>query len=341
MSLHADVSRFCAAIGADPLLVQGAGGNVSWKDGDALWIKASGTWLQQALEQNIFVPVALPELQQALAQGRFDISPRVLDGATLRPSIETVLHALMPHRIVVHLHAIEALAWLVRQDPWPEMLCRLPSHCSPCFVPYCKPGADLAQAVCGAVASTPHTQLVCMANHGIVIAANDLDEIQRILAEVCQALRAEHMPTVSACALPKPVSVDAQRCFEPINDLVVQRLDLSASGLRRMSQSWALYPDHVVFLGASPLCHDSVEAARIYCTETSDPVIDQPHFIRDVGVFSLQPLSASKLAQLRCYADVLLRQSPTQVLQPLTLEQVAALLNWDAERYRQQINVCR
>ena len=43
-----EVTDYCAHIGADPLLVQGAGGNVSWKEDGTLWIKASGKWLAGA-----------------------------------------------------------------------------------------------------------------------------------------------------------------------------------------------------------------------------------------------------------------------------------------------------
>ena len=35
-------------IGADPLLIQGPGGNTSFKSGDELWVKASGAWLAEA-----------------------------------------------------------------------------------------------------------------------------------------------------------------------------------------------------------------------------------------------------------------------------------------------------
>jgi rhamnose utilization protein RhaD (predicted bifunctional aldolase and dehydrogenase) len=47
-TLQASVINYCSTIGRDPLLVQGAGGNVSWKEGNTLWIKASGTWLADA-----------------------------------------------------------------------------------------------------------------------------------------------------------------------------------------------------------------------------------------------------------------------------------------------------
>jgi rhamnose utilization protein RhaD (predicted bifunctional aldolase and dehydrogenase) len=38
-------------------LVQGAGGNTTLKDGNVLWIKASGCWLSDATYKEIFMPV--------------------------------------------------------------------------------------------------------------------------------------------------------------------------------------------------------------------------------------------------------------------------------------------
>ena len=67
------VRAFCDRIGKDPLLVQGAGGNVSWKDGDVLWVKASGTWLSDAIGKDIFVPVELAHLRQAIANQDFQV----------------------------------------------------------------------------------------------------------------------------------------------------------------------------------------------------------------------------------------------------------------------------
>ena len=122
--MRAEVERFCAEIGGDALLVQGAGGNASWKDGDTLWVKASGTWLEEACRRDIFVPVDLMHLNSAIAVGDFDVTPRAAGPSSLRPSIETLLHALMPHPVVIHLHAVEILTHLVRAE-FPANLNRL------------------------------------------------------------------------------------------------------------------------------------------------------------------------------------------------------------------------
>ncbi len=52
-----ELRRMSARVGKNILLVQGAGGNSSVKHGDVLWVKASGTWLADAEDKDIFVPV--------------------------------------------------------------------------------------------------------------------------------------------------------------------------------------------------------------------------------------------------------------------------------------------
>src|SRR5262245_52636510 len=99
-----ELRRMSARVGKNILLVQGAGGNSSVKDGDVLWVKASGTWLADAENEDIFVPVALSAARAALARGdeRVPLAPNA--NTTLRGSIETALHALMPHPVVLHVH---------------------------------------------------------------------------------------------------------------------------------------------------------------------------------------------------------------------------------------------
>ena len=50
-----EVQDYCVKVGSNRLFTQGAGGNVSWKDGNLLYIKASGTWLADANDKDIFL----------------------------------------------------------------------------------------------------------------------------------------------------------------------------------------------------------------------------------------------------------------------------------------------
>ena len=66
------LAQVSARLGQDALLVQAAGGNTSVKDGDTLWVKASGLWLRDALQRPCFVPVRLSQVRERIAQGLAD-----------------------------------------------------------------------------------------------------------------------------------------------------------------------------------------------------------------------------------------------------------------------------
>uniref|UniRef100_UPI00375313F4 class II aldolase/adducin family protein n=1 Tax=Undibacterium sp. TaxID=1914977 RepID=UPI00375313F4 len=195
------VIAYCAKLGTDPLLVQGAGGNVSWKAGNSLWVKASGTWLAQAHEKDIFVAVDLPHLKAAIANGDMAVTPRPASDSALRPSIETLLHALMPQTVVVHLHAIEILAHLVKADVSKQLATKLTTKLagkiSYGLTPYRKPGAPLAQAVMAALQQQANTQVVFLQNHGVVIGADTVEEVDRLLQILLNAMRTEPLASIS------------------------------------------------------------------------------------------------------------------------------------------------
>lgn len=333
-TLETSVIEYCATVGADPMLVQGAGGNVSWKEGDVLWIKASGTWLSDAAHQDIFVPVDLAHLQAAIVSGDFAVKPKLLNDAKLRPSIETVLHALMPHPVVIHVHAIEILACLVRHDFEAEITERIGDRLCWASTDYQKPGAALAEAVGAALARVPKAEVVFLQNHGVVVGGKDIPAVANVLNTLIERLRTPCRPLV---ALPPKSSIpaysDAQ--FLPVSDPSIHQLAINPTLFDRLSSDWALYPDHVVFLGATPACYNSFDALRA----------EHPHngtwpelvFIRDSGVYTQPEFSIAKQAQLRCYYDVLSRQPDGYKINTLSHEQIAELLNWDAEQYRKNI----
>lgn len=326
------ITRFCRAAGSDPLLVQGAGGNVSWKENDTLWIKASGTWLAEAGEKDIFVPVDLGHLRTALAAEDFGATPRVLGASTLRPSIETMLHALMPHPVVVHLHAVEILACLVRKDAEAILDSALDGSLRWLVVPYHKPGAALAKAVAEALARRAGADVVFLQNHGVVLGGDDIAEVERLLSVLLSALAAEP-PAYAEPEMPaRPLPVDSGLPYLPLADAEVQHLAMDESLYRRLSSCWVLYPDHAVFLGPKAACYDSIDglAAAIRQPDGGPDLV----FVRGDGVYAKPSCGLAKQVQLRCYYDVLVRVPENCRLAPLDDSEVDALLNWDAEKYR-------
>ena len=333
-TLKASVISYCSTIGKDPLLVQGAGGNVSWKENDTLWIKASGTWLAQAAEKDIFVPVDLPYLHTAIESCDFSVTPRVVGESALRPSIETLLHALMPHRVVVHLHAIEILAHLVRDNCEPDFQSLLGASVHWTMVGYHKPGAALAAAVSVALAQKPNVDVLFLKNHGVVIGGANIPEVSSILNQLIMDLSTNPISVCNQTLPVLPTELKLHNQYLPIQDTDLHQLALNSDLFNRIYSDWALYPDHVVFLGASPVCYNSME---LIIDDLKLSIFPELIFLKGRGVFLKEGFSAAKQAQLKCYYDVMVRQSKYNRLNVLDEKQISDLLNWDAEQYRMAV----
>ncbi len=326
------VQAFCAEIGRDSLLVQGAGGNVSWKDGATLWVKASGTWLAEADKKNIFIPVDLAQLRGAIAEKDFTAKPRVLGDFPLRPSIETMLHALMPHKVVVHLHAVEILVHLVRSGCEDYLAKVLGDSVPNVVVGYFKPGADLAAAVNDALMEVPSADVIFLKNHGVVIGGDDIPSIRSLLSRITGLLATEPITDVSNTAGLTELPKQLQNKYMPVEDSGIQQLALRPELFNRLTTDWALYPDHVVFLGHKAYVYESwQELEEVIITSGEYPELV---FIKGYGVFVRPSFNKTKHMQLRCYFDVIARQVTHRKLISLTGQDIVQLLNWDAEMYR-------
>jgi len=329
--------HFSAAIGADPLLIQAAGGNTSVKDGAVMWIKASGTLLADALTQDIFVPVDLLAMQSAIAerQPRADQPAAFALAGTLRPSIETSLHAVFSQAIVVHVHCVNTLAIVIRPDAQAVLAERLQGF-DWAFVPYGKPGADVAALVMDALG--PKTDVILLGNHGLIVAAETVEAAQALLARTVAALhapaRASRRTNFKALAAHTTADFAALPAVHPAHQLALFP-DLTAT-----AAAGSLYPDHVIFLGigvtvlAKDETCDQATSRRAASGLTPPALVLVP----DVGALMRADATPGALALARCLGDVLLRLPAGAAVQTLTFQQNADLLNWDAEKYRQALN---
>ncbi len=328
----AALKALSAEIGADPLLIQAAGGNTSVKDDTVMWIKASGTLLADALTQEIFVPVDLPAMRAAVAQHlpRADQPAEFALTTGLRPSIETSLHAVFSQRVVVHVHCVNTLALAIRSDARAAFTSRLAGfHWA--MVPYCKPGARLAGEV--AAALRPETNVVILANHGLIVAADSVPAAAQLLAQVVAALQA---PVADFTADMAGLVARADATYQPCPaDHPLHGVATSSARLN-MALSGSLYPDHVIFCGVGAVALKPDETPSHAGNRQPAPV-----FLLVPGLGALIRSDASKGAQAlaRCLGDVLARVPEDATVQCLTDAENADLLNWDAEKYRQALNV--
>jgi rhamnose utilization protein RhaD (predicted bifunctional aldolase and dehydrogenase) len=311
-----------ARVGADPRLVQAAGGNTSLKADGVMWIKASGTWLKDATSRDIFVPVDHEALVEALARrdpAADACLPFVradLNVTGLRPSIETSVHALMPHPVVVHVHCVNTIAWAIRRDA-EDRLAELLREFAWAFVPYARPGLPLAGGIAARLRSG--VDVLVLGNHGLVVAADSVGASEVLLARVVSALARPARDAVP----PDRRALDALcegTAYAPAIDDDTHALATDGEVLER-GRAHVYYPDHVVFLGVG-VPTDMASGA---------PLVAVP----GTGVIIRRDARSAVEAMGRCLADVMRRVGPDDPLVALTDEDVDRLVNWDAEKYRQ------
>lgn len=331
-----------ARVGADPLLVQAAGGNTSLKQDGIMWIKASGTWLQHALARDIFVPVAIDPLLAALERDDpacetcADFVRGDLNALGLRPSIETTVHASFAHKVVVHVHCIATISLAVRQDAEAVLALMLDGF-RWAFVPYRRPGLPLAREIRKRL--EPDTDVLVLGNHGLVVAGETVAEAEERLDQVVRALTRPARP-MRAGPEPDLAGLTEGSAYSPSPDPGVHSLGLDPVSLA-LARKGTLYPDHIVFLGAGIAVTEPGEAPELAARRIGLAGRPEPKLIVVPGEGVLLPRDATPAihAMARCLADVAVRLASDDPIRILTREEELALVNWDAEKYRQSLPI--
>jgi len=167
-------------LGGDPKLVLHGGGNTSVKTtltdlaGDAveaLCVKGSG-WDMAAIEPPGLPAVRLEPLRRLRALDRLNDEDMVnaqrgnlLDSTAPNPSVETLLHAFLPHKFVDHTHSTAILA--LTDQPNGADICRDVFANRVALVPYIMPGFALAKSCAEIYEQTPGVEGLILLKHGV------------------------------------------------------------------------------------------------------------------------------------------------------------------------------
>ena len=176
-------------IGADPSLVLHGGGNTSVKsvttntigeEVNVLYVKGSG-WDLDTLE-----PPGLPgvQLDHLVKLRKLDClndedmvneqRTHLLDAASPNPSVETLLHAFLPHKFIDHSHADAIL--VIADQPNAKSLCENIYGDTMGIVPYIMPGFDLAKAAAEVYEKNPDVKGLVLISHGLFTFGNTAKE---------------------------------------------------------------------------------------------------------------------------------------------------------------------
>ncbi len=316
-----------ARIGCNPLLTQASTGNTSIKLGRTLWIKSSGKWLADALREDILIPLDLHEVRECIAQ---KVDPAEIYACA---SIETAMHAVLRHSVVLHVHSVNTIAWAVRQDA-PHELARKLNGLRWRWVPYVPSGLPLAQEI-KRVSDAADSNILVLGNHGLVIGGEDCDEVADLLAKLEQRL-----------AIPP-------RSAGPTNFSALEKIARGSSWeLPRDEMVHALATDRVsqailsggVLFPCQSIFSDSNEPDLFSPVPDLDPRDkgESPYgsrpflIISGQGVMVRKTLNPSQRAIMSGLAQVVQRINPSAPIHYLTDEEVAYSARTIFSRYQQR-----
>jgi rhamnose utilization protein RhaD (predicted bifunctional aldolase and dehydrogenase)/NAD(P)-dependent dehydrogenase (short-subunit alcohol dehydrogenase family) len=220
-------------LGAEPKLVIYGGGNTSVKttvrtrfgeDVEVICVKGSG-WDMSRIE-----PAGLPAVRLAPLRRLTELDAlsdqemvdyqraNLLDPGAPNPSVETLLHAFLPHKYIDHTHADAVLA--LTDQPHGETLCAQVYGETMAVVPYVMAGFALAKKALEVFKRQPDAEGMILLKHGIFTFGETAHQAyNRMIDNVTlaeQRIAEAGRVTVAGVHLPKGIGRHRPKSFQPI-----------------------------------------------------------------------------------------------------------------------------
>jgi rhamnulose-1-phosphate aldolase/alcohol dehydrogenase len=287
-------------LGGDPKLVLHGGGNTSVKttakdqlgeDVDVLCVKGSG-WDMGNIEPQGLPAVRLHELRRLRRLNTLSDEDMVnfqrinlLDSTAPNPSVETLLHAFLPHKFIDHTHSTAVLA--LTDQPDGEAIARDLYGKRVAYVPYFIPGFTLAKAVADVFDANPGVEGLILPKHGIFTFSDDAktayekmiafvtlaeDRLQQNRKALKPAALPQHIARVADIApiLRGAVAIERNAmagtvkrqilCFRT-NPAILNYVN--GADLKRYSQVGVVTPDHTIRTKNWPLVVPAPDAHKL------------------------------------------------------------------------------
>ena len=331
-------------------LVQAGGGNTSVKMDQLLFIKSSGCHLSNMNVNKNYVGVNFENIKSKLTtiggnskKEREQQSKQLVDSNIIflknyRPSIETTLHCVT-HKYTVHLHPIQ-FNYISALDKVDQILEELFSDY--CLIDYQTPGIEVTLEL---LHKYQGEKIIFMKNHGIVVTSDDPQEIRVILRNIIDKLESylnldfkkyHLVTTISDCLQQKCDDLFTSYLVE--NEFINSYINkLSQNDLERCFQSF--FPDKVVYCGISCVFlkeHSFGLDIGEYMEKYKElPKIfiyisDKKHlYISSSSLNKCRDIEQVLLSHLICYQDTNIFLKP---------DEINYLNNWEAEKFRKNIN---
>jgi rhamnose utilization protein RhaD (predicted bifunctional aldolase and dehydrogenase) len=371
----AELSRF---YGGDPEYVLAGGGNTSWKEKDTLYIKASGSSLANAdagsfvkMDRNALNLIWEKEYPRSSAERESAVLADIMASRRpgeegKRPSVEVLLHDILPFSYVVHLHPalVNGLTCSRRGE---EAMREIFGE-KPVWIPSTNPGYVLSKRAKTAIDdySASHGEaaaIIFLQNHGVFVGANDADGVKKTSGEM--------MSKIGACIKKRPDFSDEKRrhpggqdsaytsaaideITKTLKELAGAAVLLQAGEISPLLKdrasfapvSSAFTPDHIVYAGSDPLFTEANTAAGIldawknHAGKTGrNPKIVA---VQGLGVFGAAAAEKAASLALDLFVDsvkVAVYSESFGGPRFMTQDEIDFINNWEAERFRTSVSV--
>ena len=252
-------------LGRDPALVLHGGGNTSVKttardltgdDVEVLYVKGSG-WDLAGIEPRGFPACRLAPLLRFCARDSMTddemvagLRGQMLDPSSPTPSVEALLHAVLPGKFVDHTHADAVLT--IQDQPDARAIAAEVWGDDFVFVPYVMPGFALARAVAALVGELGRAHGLILEQHGIFTWGGTAREAyDRMIAGVHRAEEWRHARRPALAAGAVPGGDDERRHLQALLAPVIRGACARAKGGLRLMAEWRDDPD-ILALAARP-----------------------------------------------------------------------------------------
>jgi rhamnose utilization protein RhaD (predicted bifunctional aldolase and dehydrogenase) len=377
MSLQdlAEISRF---YGSNPDYVIAGGGNTSFKDGEYLYIKASGASLAAAR------PGDFVKMSRAALEGIWEktypagseareaavladmMAARVPGEENKRPSVETLLHGILPFAFVVHTHPSLVNGLTCARNGRETVRKLFPG--GSIWVPSINPGYILSKAVKDAMDSYKAekgkaAETIFLQNHGIFVGADTVDEIKAVYNRVMNTIGEEirRKPDLggkessfgnSSLIAGELKKAAAQTSGQPVwfvqfeRNTELGRFIADREAFKPVSSAFT--PDHIVYAGSDPLfldrgaaeSADALEEAFKKHTEKTGR-LPKAAAVQGLGLFGLGNSEKAAANAVELFNDAVKVAVYTESFGgPLFMppDQIAFINNWEVERYRSKVS---
>lgn len=358
--------------GSDSNYVLAGGGNTSFKTGDTIYVKGSGSSLANLTEcslvalsrkalNDIWNKTYSEDTDEREAQVLADMMAARLPGEeNKRPSVETLLHNLFPQTYILHVHPAAVNALTCSKDGKKAVKDMFP--CS-VWVNETEPGYVLA-SLCRKELSSyekkngKKANLVFLQNHGIFFAADSRKEMDELVSSVMKKINSkikikpDFAPAKTDTALAAVVAPQLRMLYCSCGCAKV-RFTANKTILNFASSKKAfselvrpLTPDHIVYCKAEPLYVEYMGFDGL--KKEFDAYVSRRGFkpkvvfVKDLGMFTLGDSVKESATAADVFTDamkitVMARNfGGVSHMKPALVD---FIVNWEVEKYRSGVSL--